>query len=452
MAVSAEDVQTLAQTLLGRNVAPEFLEQFTQFENPAAVYDAMYNSAEGQNFRETGVAASLDNPGVLPTGQTETQAVTAADVQQIYQDELGRSGADNFIQGWVDSGMSLADIRQAVNDSAEGQNYDTTGVAASLDNPGVLPTGDTTTDAGGTAGGQTDFNPLIQQYYQELFNRQAQQPGLDYFSGRLSSGDLTEDTLRDAIIAGAQGSDRTFYEASQFGGPVYDSVQALYGRAPARGVYNPETGQLEGGYARQRGRIDSGDLTVDQFRSNLVDAAYNRGPGGGRGVDYQNYLSTLGIDRSGNPFLQDDGTYANVAYGSDLSQYQTDPGMSPPPPGGDTPPPQGGGGMPPMPPGFPGGGMPGKGGRMPGQYITGNQLYSGMPYGMTQPMGMMNFMQPAIYQPPQMSQQYMPNRGLMSGYSTGFGPYGGYQRPRFGGGKGGPRIMRPMGGKGGFGY
>ena len=100
--------------------------------------------------------------------------------------------------------------------------------------------------------------------------------------------------------------------------------------------------------------------------------------------------------------------------------------------------------MPPMP--------PGKGGRIPGQYITGNQLYSGLPYGMTQPMGMMNFMQPMMYQPPQMSEQYMPNRGLMSGYSTGFGPYGGYRRPYgFGGGKGGPRIMRPMGGKGGFG-
>ena len=58
-------------------------------------------------------------------------------------------------------------------------------------------------------------------------------------------------------------------------------------------------------------------------------------------------------------------------------------------------------------------------------------------------MGMMNFMQPMMYQPPQLSQQYMPNRGLMSGYSTGFGPYGGYRRPRFGGGKGG-RMRQPM--------
>ena len=32
MAVSEADVQELAQALLGRNVAPEFLQQFTQFE------------------------------------------------------------------------------------------------------------------------------------------------------------------------------------------------------------------------------------------------------------------------------------------------------------------------------------------------------------------------------------------------------------------------------------
>jgi len=480
MAVSEADVQELAQGLLGRNVAPEFLEQFTKFENPAAVYDAMYDSAEGQNFRQTGVAASLDNPGVLPTGNESDQSrmsfddvfalyeerndsagkepsveparVSVDQVQQIYQEELGRAGADNFVRNWSESGMTIDEIRQAINDSAEGQNYDTYGLAASLDNPGVLPTGDATVDAGGTTGQQGNFNPLIQQYYQELFNRQAQQPGLDAFSGRLTSGDLTEDNLRDAIIAGAQGTDRMYYDASQSGGPVFDATQQLFGRRPARGRFNPETGQLEGGFGQYRSQLDAGNLTPEQLRGRLVQLAYNRGEGGGQSNDYQAYLDSLGIDRSGNPFLQDGGTYANVAYGADLSQYQPDPGMPPPPPGG--------GGMPPMPPGFPGGGMPGKGGRIPGQYITGNQLYSGLPYGMTQPMGMMNFMQPmmqsmmqpTIYQPPQMSEQYMPNRGLMSGYSTGFGPYGGYRRPRFGGGKGGPRIMRPMGGKGGFGY
>ncbi len=465
MANSAADVVKIFQQRLGGLPKPENLIFWASQDLTLEELDAQIaGSQEGIAYAETGevnparAAVTMDTPSETTagadTGSTQTQAVTAADVQQIYQDELGRGGADNFIQGWVDSGMSLADIRQAVNESAEGQNYDTYGLAASLDNPGVLPTGDATVDAGGTTGQQGNFNPLIQQYYQELFNRQAQQPGLDYFAGRLGSGDLTDATLRDAIIAGAQGTDRSYYDASQSGGPVFDATQALFGRRPARGRFNPETGQLEGGFGQYRSQLDAGNLTPEQLRGRLVQSAYRRGDGGGQSNDYQAYLDSLGIDRSGTPFLQDDGTYANIAYGADTSQYQPDTGMPPPPPGGDAPPPPGGGGMPPMPPGFPGGGFPGKGGRIPGQYITGNQLYSGLPYGMTQPMGMMNFMQPmmqpTIYQPPQMSQQYMPNRGLMSGYSTGFGPYGGYQRPRFGGGKGG--RMRPMGGgKGGFG-
>jgi hypothetical protein len=460
--------------------------EMTQDEVKAAIQ----GSAEGIAYAKTKevdparAALTMDTPSGstagADTGSTQTQAVTTTDIQQLYRQYLGGEGQGEYVQNWADAvnsgDMTLEEAAQAIQNSAEGQAY-----AASIDpatglgtisperaaflatqsgaTVGNLPEGfDGNTNTGattaGTTGGQpnTDnFNPLIQQYYQELFNRQAQQPGLDYFSGRLGSGDLTDATLRDAIIAGAQGSDRSYYDASQSGGPVFDATQQLFGRRPARGRFNPETGQLEGGYGQYRSQLDAGNLTEDQLRANLVNLAYGRGEGGGQSRDYQAYLDSLGIDRSGNPFLQDGGTYANIAYGSDLSQYQQDPGMPPPPPGG--------GGMPPMPPGFPGGGMPGggmpgKGGRIPGQYITGNQLYSGLPYGMTQPMGMMNFMQPTIYQPPQMSQQYMPNRGLMSGYSTGFGPYGGYQRPRFGGGKGGlrPRPIYPMGGgKGGFG-
>ena len=342
-----------------------------------------------------------------------------------------------------------------------GNNNDT--VDGGTNNDTITGGAGNDTVTGGTATPTKDFSPLIQQYYQELFNRQAQQPGLDYFTGRLTSGDLAEDALRDAIIAGATGTDKLYYDSSQAYGPVFDATYSLFGRRPARGRYNPETGQLEGGFGRFRSRLDAGELTPEQLRAQMVQSAYGRGPGGGAGQDYQYYLDTLGIDRSGNPFLQDDGTYRNIPYGMNLAEYQQDPGMPAPPPSGggvmdDVPPPGGGqspgGGFPPVPPNIPGGGL-GKGGgmgRIPGQYITGNQLYSGLPYGMTQPMGMMNFMQPTVYQPPQLSQQYMPNRGLMSGYSTGFGPYGGYRRPYgFGGGKGGPRIMRPMGGKGGFG-
>ena len=422
-------------------------------------------------------------PGGRPEPEPEPEQVTLEELQAIYRARLGREGDPENVINWVNavnSGqMTLEEADAGIAGSEEGLAYAASqaagadaidtgmpGPPVSVDDPDPLPP---IPDDPGPITPTTNFNPLIQQYYQELFNRQAQQPGLDYFSGRLGSGALTEDNLRDAIISGATGTDRLYYDASQSGGPVFDATQALFGRRPARGRYNPATGQLEGGFGQYRSRLDAGQLTEDQLRRNLVQLAYDRGEGGGTSGDYQAYLNTLrgsipegAVFAGGSPFFDEGtGTYRNIPYGSDLSQlFPTDTGMPPPPP-------PGGGGMPPMPPGlpgggFPGGGMPGKGGgmgRIPGQYITGNQLYSGLPFGMTQPMGMMNFMQPmmqpTIYQPPQLSQQYMPNRGLMSGYSTGFGPYGGYRRPRFGGGKGGlrPRPVYPMvGGKGGLSY
>ena len=432
-------VQALYQELLGREgLDANVMNWVNSTMSMDEIRSAIAGSPEGQYYAQVG-----DTLGAA-TG-LESLEVTPEAVSQLYQANLGRPGQEQYIMNWVNSGMSLAEIERALIDSPEGQNFLATGQPVSgLDELNTLIE-ERAAQSGTTNTANTgNFNPLIQQYYQELFNRQAQQPGLDYFAGRLGSGDLTEATLRDAIIAGAQGSDRLYYDASQSGGPVFDATQALFGRRPARGTYNPETGQLEGGYGQYRSQIDAGELTPEQLRGRLVQLAYDRGQGGGSSADYQNYLNTLGIDRGGRPFLQDDGTYANIAYGSDLSEYNRTYGQQ--------------GQFPNFP--YRGRGR-GKGGllssiygqqppqasyagRMPGQYITGNQLYSGMPYGMTVPIP---------YQPPQMSQQYMPNRGLMSGFSTGFGPYGGYQRPM--GGKGG--MMRPMpygmgGGKGGFGY
>jgi hypothetical protein len=466
MAVSTEDVQALYQSLLGRQGAPEFVEQFTQYENLPAVYDAIYNSPEAINYRETGIPASVDNPGVLPTGDGTadggnqgSQAVTAAQVQSLYQELLGRQGANENVTNWVNSGMSMDEIRSAIAGSPEGLNYAQYGIPASLDNPGVLPAPDGTASSGATSSGTappTNYSDQIAQYYQELFGRAPQPTGSEYWQSQLASGAISPDDLRQSLISGAQGLDRAYYEASQSGGPLFTATQELFGRAPVRGQYNEEQGRLMGGYDKYRPMYDEG-LSDAEIRQQLLNAAYSRGEGGGRSADYQAYLDSLGISRENQPFLQEGGSYANVGYGADLSEYQQ--------------PSQGGAPMPGFPGGFPGsggGGSPMPGGqytppsygyRMPGQYITGNQLYSGLPYGMTQPMGkgggMGGFgqgmtvpMQPFNYG---YSSQYMPNRGLMSGYSTGFGPYGGYQRPM--GGKGGMMRPRPRfgyGGKGGY--
>ena len=413
-------------------------------------------------------------PQVMPEPKPEPEQTTLEAMQGVYVDKLGRTGTPENVINWVNavnSGqMTFEEAVAGIANSPEGQAYAASQAAGADDAVTGGDTNDTIIDAG-TPDPEpddpepitptTDFNPLIQQYYQELFNRQAQQPGLDYFTGRLTSGALTEDALRDAIISGATGTDRLYYDASQSGGPVFDATQALFGRRPARGIFNPETGQLEGGFGAYRSRLDAGQLTEDQLRRNLVQLAYDRGEGGGQSADYQNYLNTLrgsipegAVFAGGSPFFDEaTGTYRNIPYGSDLTQlFPTDTEMPAPPPSGGI--------MDEVSipssfdpdnvyktipyPGYVNRGGLGKGGggfgRMPGQYITGN------PYNM-----MFAPIQPFNYG---FSSQYMPNRGLMSGYSTGFGPYGGYQRPRFGGGKGGfrTRPIYPMGGgKGGFG-
>ena len=415
----------------------------------------------------------------------EIDDLTAKYIASGYDDSIAESLFEGDVSGEGNPDVDPGDVafQQGETVSTRGMNLYPTGPtgltssqAAKLaleadDDPG-MPAGpgssegdlflNTLNTVQGTTNPPVNYSPLITQYYQELFNRDPQQAGLDYFTGRLGSGALTEEGLRDAMIAGAQGVDRLYYDASQSGGPVFDATQALFGRRPARGRFNPETGQLEGGFGAYRSRLDAGQLTEDQLRRNLVQLAYDRGEGGGQSTDYQAYLNTLrgsipegAVFAGGSPFFDEEtGTYRNIPYGSDLTQlFQTDTGMPAPPPSGgiiDEV------GLPPFDPdniyktipypgyldrGTRGFGKGGGGfGRMPGQYITGN------PYNM-----MFAPIQPFNYG---FSSQYMPNRGLMSGFSTGFGPYGGYQRPRFGGGKGGfrPRPIYPMGGgKGGFG-
>ena len=190
----------------------------------------------------------------------------------------------------------------------------------------------TTTNTGGpdtsTSGGTVDttnYNPQIAQYFQELFGRDPRQPGLDYYSGELSEGRINPDRLRDALIAGAQGMDRSFYEGATGGGPVFSATQELFGRDPVRGRIQPD-GSLLGGFDQFRAKYDAGDYDDQSLREALLRQAYERpGPEGqrmGTSKDYQAYLSSLGIDRTNNPFALEGGGFANVPYGSDLSQFR----------------------------------------------------------------------------------------------------------------------------------
>jgi hypothetical protein len=99
-------------------------------------------------------------------------------------------------------------------------------------NPG---TGTVTTGPG--AGTVTTTPPIygdINQIYQQYFNRPAEQEGLNYWA---QSG-FTGDTLKNAIIAGAQGPDLTYYQQN-----FTQSPDPYYGGGPG-----PGGGAARGGY------------------------------------------------------------------------------------------------------------------------------------------------------------------------------------------------------------
>ena len=480
--VTSYDVQDI-----NYGYTPGFSESTKEVQDSNTEGSSMASSASDTGASDTNTGATEDVTDTKPKA-------TEADIQALYQELLGGPAEPAGVEYWLSRGMTVDSLRNSIAQSPEGVAYaDTNKVSEkrqeyidslSADTP-ALPPGLTAEVAenlqfildriaeGNATEEQKDwynnqyltgnylnnpdnfvatknYDPQLIEYYQELFNRAPSQAGLDYFNQRLRAGAYDPANLRSVLINEAGPLDSLYYQGSQSGDPVFSATQALFGRRPARGIRNPDTREFTGGYGQYMRNLESGQLTEDQLRRDLVQLAYDRGAATGQSNDYQAYLNTLGIDRANSPFAIDGG-FANVPYGSDLEMYRDKAAETPP--GDDTPP---GDGTPPrFPfPGFPG--FPG-GNRIPGQYITGNQLYSGLPYGMTMPYGMMDFTQPMSsaqpmgfaqpmgmgfmsqmpYQPPQLSQQYMPSRGLMAGFPTGFGSYSGFQRPRFGGGKGG---------------
>jgi len=130
-----------------------------------------------------------------PTPPAQVAQTTLEEMQGVYGDKLGRSGEEVNVMNWVNavnSGqMTFEEAVAGIANSAEGQAYAASQAAGAdgtvtggTNNDTVTGDASSSTSAGSgaTTTPTTDFNPMIQRYYQELFNRQAQQPGLDYFS------------------------------------------------------------------------------------------------------------------------------------------------------------------------------------------------------------------------------------------------------------------------------
>ena len=102
-------------------------------------------------------------PGTTPPGTTPTDGVTPEQVQALYQQLLGRDGADEYVMQWVNSGMTLAEIEEQIKLSAEYLgNQGTTPGTTTPDTPPPPPPPPpptTGTTPPGTTTPTSDFTP-----------------------------------------------------------------------------------------------------------------------------------------------------------------------------------------------------------------------------------------------------------------------------------------------------
>ena len=134
--VTPDQVRAFYRMYLGRD--PGVNQYVMQFVESGKTLDQIeteiMTSPEAQNFKITGVPVSSAEE--LAQIIAERNAVTPEKVRAFYQQYLGRDPGNNeFVMGWVNSGLSLADVEAEIAASEEAQNFATTGVAAVTPTP-----------------------------------------------------------------------------------------------------------------------------------------------------------------------------------------------------------------------------------------------------------------------------------------------------------------------------
>lgn len=242
---------------------------------------AMYKQMRDVGYTDADIRAATSKITGSPNEQKWSEMLNVAYPQyqpmitSAYQ-QLGRSGfgAD---PAQIDYGGYNYWLNQLSSGAVKPEDLNKAVLTASTvtTNPG---TGTVTTGPG--AGTVTTTPPIygdINQIYQKYFNRPAEQEGLNYWA---QSG-FTGDTLKNAIIGGAQGPDLAYYQQNFGGGtqqpinqPTGPEPDPYYGGGPGPGGGAARGGYIskyaEGGRVRthyQRGgRADEGNLEeLDAF-------------------------------------------------------------------------------------------------------------------------------------------------------------------------------------------
>ena len=221
------------------------------------------------------------------TPATDAPAVSAEDVNALYNALLGRDGAQVHLENWANSGMSLPDLYDAIAGSPEGQQY--AAAQAGSDGDGTTDDGTTgggttddgTTDDGGTDGSGSPMNlEQTQQYvaslYQEILGRAPLQAGLDYWVNELMSGASAQDVIYN------------IFQSPEFGGRANSEVSNYFttftGQAgdPAEIASYVEEAQSQGKTLDQiRDEIYNSDAAIAYRASQAATQNNNGQPGSG---------------------------------------------------------------------------------------------------------------------------------------------------------------------------
>jgi len=210
--VTPDKVREFYRMYLGRDPGPnEYVMQFVQSgKTLAEIEQEIMTSPEAQNFAITGVPVSSADE--LAQITAEREAVTPEKVRAFYQQYLGRDPGNNqFVMGWVNSGMSLAEVEAQIAASPEAQNFATTGIAAQAPPPVTLQS--------------------VQDLYQKNLGRQgAEEYVMNWVNSGMSLAEIDEAIQNSpeglafaSSVAGVAPADTT----------VADTTQTVTGTAPA---------------------------------------------------------------------------------------------------------------------------------------------------------------------------------------------------------------------------
>ncbi len=135
-AVTPDKVRGFYQQYLGRDPGPnEYVMQFVNSgKSLGQIEQEVMNSPEAQNFAITGtpVSSAEELAQITSARAAPANTVTPDEVRGFYQQYLGRDpGANQYVMQFVNSGMSLPEIEDAIVMSPEGQNFAITGVPVS---------------------------------------------------------------------------------------------------------------------------------------------------------------------------------------------------------------------------------------------------------------------------------------------------------------------------------